>query len=272
MSVTADEPFLSKLYQLLAMLEFNSERAEVLEAVLKEYLVTRNVSIDVPKEARRRWQDRRKHLKAVSRAAPDKTPEEHLKSQWFRQECLLSSNIPAEYIPEYLVGKFGPFEDIFYSSLGFDPDAVWMFSFRVTEYLEFKKHIVGFRNEPYRFRTKAEYADLGFVAVPGGDYVERFRNLVTLDIGETRRMLSGTIGRETVNAILETLSLNVDELSVDSGAIRLSLKPLLRLDENTIVILRPTYLVRGLPAVYEELAKRLKPYRDSKGTAFEELV
>ncbi|MFQ5910035.1 MAG: hypothetical protein ACE5IJ_04850, partial [Thermoplasmata archaeon] len=113
--------------------------------------------------------------------------------------------------------------------------------------------------------------DLGFVRVPDEDYVESWRNLVTIDVGEAVRLLSGVLSRQEVEAVLRTLSYEDGKLPGDTP-IHLPSRPILRLDRNTVVILRPGYLTRGLPVVYERLSWPVKKFRESKGGTFEELV
>jgi hypothetical protein len=45
--------FYDKLYEILASLQYNSERRKILEDVLRNYLVERNSNIDIVTEARK---------------------------------------------------------------------------------------------------------------------------------------------------------------------------------------------------------------------------
>jgi hypothetical protein len=198
--------------------------------------------------------------------------EEAMKSQWFQQECVLSSNIPQEYVPEYITSKFGPFAEQFEETLGLSLDSLWLFSFKLAEYLEFKKHAIQFRDEIYKFKSKEEYADLGFISLPTGDYIKKWKNIITVDLRELRRLFAGVLSSHEIGKILEIRSLEMSDLPSNTDDIRLPSKPIFQADENTLIVLIPDYLANGLPTVYEELSNNIQEFRESKGRSFEELV
>lgn len=269
--LSVDDPFEAKLFEILAALRYNTERGHALESVLKEFLVNRDASISVAAEVRKLEAERERHLGEV-RKIPPTQQDEDLKSIWFQQDYILSSNIPHKYIPEYVIRKIGPYSQEFEEALGFPVDALLSLSFALLEYLTFKKHMVRFKDETYRFASKEEYADLGFVAIPDVHYIEKWMNVVTLDVREVFRILSGVLAPRDIEIALNVLSLDLGKLPKVPEEIRLPSKPILRLDRETVVILEPDYLARGLPVVYEELSKQVRHFLDSKGKTFEALV
>ncbi|MFQ5910036.1 MAG: hypothetical protein ACE5IJ_04855 [Thermoplasmata archaeon] len=135
---SAKKRFKAKLYQALATLNYNSERAQPVEAVLKNFLLTRDTSIDIAQEVRRIRAGELAEMKLTVKQSPAEA-EQIMKSHWFRQECVLASNIQHEYIPECVLGKFGPFADEFEASAGFNLNALWMLSFKFARIYGFQE-------------------------------------------------------------------------------------------------------------------------------------
>lgn len=255
--------FYDKLYELLATLKYNSERGEMLEDVLKNFLIEKNSNMDICAKAREIYQ-----TKNLPHEIKDK--KEYLKSEWFKQECLLLSNIPIRYVPEYLIQKFSPFAEEFEKIHELDMDAILKFAFSLIEFMEFKKHMVGFRDEVYKFKSKEEYANPWFVSSPSKEYVEKWKNVVTFSIPELGRFFSGRLSTSEIKKLLKLLTINWEQLQ--KSDIRFPSTPLFRTDENTIILLTPWYLTRALPSTYESLFKRCKSYLESKGKSFEKFV
>ena len=269
--LSTKNPFEVKLFEILAALTYNTERGDALESVLKDFLVKRDASIDVVSEVRRIQAVRERNLRETTKETRNQQ-DDYTKSSWFQQDCVLSSNIPQKYIPEYVIRKFGPYAKEFEEALGFPVDALVSLSFALLEYLAFKKHMVRFDDKAYRFASKEEYADLGFVAIPDVHYTEKWMNVATLDLREVFRLLSGVLGHSDIESALNVLSLDIGNVPKVPEEIRLPSRPILRLDREKVVILEPDYLARGLPIVYEELSKQVRSFLDSKGRTFEALV
>jgi hypothetical protein len=128
----------------------------------------------------------------------------------------------------------------------------------------------GFDGSVYQFKSKQEYADLGFISIPPEFYIQAWTDATTMDIGELSRQLRPDLGRNELDYVLNLLCYDLD-VRPHTGA-SLIMKPFLRLDKNSIVLLVDNYMMRNLPAVYEAQFATIKSYRESKGKAFEELV
>jgi Holliday junction resolvase-like predicted endonuclease len=263
------EIFLAKLYEILATLQYNSERTELLYDVLKHFLAKKDLTLDIPTKAREIFNEKEESLKGMQGAQNE---EEFLKSEWFKQKCLLLLNIPYQYIPEYVMGKFTPFAKDFEDKFNFDMSSLLKFSLGLMEYLNFKKHMIGFKNEVYKFNSKNEYADLGFVAVPPKTYIEKWKNIITISISELKRILAGLLSTYEIIKVLTILSIDLKNLNENLKSIEFSLKPILKINEDTLILLTPNSIIRSLPLNYEKLFKSIKKYRESKGISFEMLT
>ena len=272
-----EERFNDKLYEILATFNFNTERGEILEGVLRHFLVEKDVELDIKKKAKEAFDEinNDKNYIRDTNFDPTKIAEsKEFKREWFKQRHLLLSNIPNEYVPEYLMQKFSPFLEDFVDVYKFDANTLWMFAFKLIEYCQFKKYMVKFRDEVYQFNSKEEFADLWFVGLPEKNYVEKWKNIITFDIRELKRIFSSI--SKNINAefdsIIDVLSMRIEELPSKPEDIKLHLKPFLRLDDHTLVLLTPDYLTRALPVLYETLFSKCKSYLDSKGKTFERLT
>lgn len=266
--MSLDKGSLRKLYEILSTLKYNSERREPLEEILKKFLVEVDPQMDILHESRNLF-DRKKELILHSGRMDIHT--EFLKAEWFKQECLLLSNIPHHFIPEYVMQKFLAFSEEFERIYTFNVNSLWVFAFKILEYIQFKKATLGSSDEIYKFESKEEYADLGFVKIPSKRYIEQWKNIITLDKDETKRVLSGALSTYEIDKVLEIVSLDFECLPKDPREIRFQSKPILQTNGN-LVILTPWYLSRALPSIYENLFKKSSRYLRSKGKPFERMV
>ncbi|MEO0199489.1 MAG: hypothetical protein ABIL91_07950 [candidate division WOR-3 bacterium] len=234
-----------------------------MEEVLKHFMVKKDCNLDIPSKAREIFNKRILPLKS------SRNDKNFLKSEWFKQRCVLLHNIPQLFIPEYLIMKFNPFSESFKNKFGFNIQSLWLFSFKLLEYLNFKKYVTNFKDEVYKFKSKEEYADLGFVAVPPALYIEKWKNVITNSISELERVLSGLLSSYELKEVVETFSISWDNLDENKIEINFSLKPLLKINDDTLIVLNPEYLTRALPVKCEQLFKDIKEYRDAKGKTFE---
>lgn len=260
----------SKLYEILAMIQYNSERLKPLEDVLRKFLISKEEELEVASEVRKGYAKSRKELTTESKSF-QKTGIVS-KSYWFRQKTLLLTNIPAQYVPEYIVAKYFPFSEDFKAKYHLRVEALLYFTNGVMNYLNFKKNNLMFNDEIYQFSSKKEYADLGFVARPTEDYIDVWKNISTLSLTEVERILSGILSPWEVKKSLEMLLLDLQEQKLKSDNIDFAFTPFLRLDEDTFVLMVESYLMRSLPSIYESLLKKVKVYRDIKGKTYEQFV
>jgi len=242
-------------------MRYNSERIELLEKILVDFLNNPCTDLDITKEVRRIYNEERRRLSATRKEA-----FKEIKKELFRHKCVLLHNIPQEFVLEYILHKFSPFSAYFEDVYGINFHSLYTFAFKLKDYLEYKKCSLGFLDEVYKFKSKKEYADLGFVSIPSRDYIKNWSNIITFSVKEMKRLLP-EICEKDVEGTIDILSRTVGEGNVD-----IHLKPLLRLDRDTFILLNPNYIIRGLPSIYEFLFKKVRKYVENKGKTFEKLV
>ena len=256
-----------KLFEITSTLRFNSERQDPIESLLVDFLATPR-SLDVKSEVRK---------VAYKEHAENATYVEEIQrtgifpaSSWFKQLGLLVRDVPTEHVPQYIVSKYLPFADEFEQHYHCRWDSIMRFTMKFGEYLGFKMYQCGFDGSVYQFKSKEEYADIGFVSTPSDFYIEAWTNSTTIDIGELSRLVKPDLGRNELDYVLNLLCFDPQDGPFTNAS--LVLKPLIRLDKDTVVLLVNNYLMRNLPMVYEAQFSAIKAYRESKGNTFEELV
>jgi len=262
MTISQKEDFTKKLYEILATLQYNRERRMFLEETLRLFLAKRTQdfsAINIAKKAA---------LEKIRKAEKQHGIDI---STWFEQSHLLYSNIPSQYIPEYIIYKFSQYGNEFKKKFGFDINSLWIFSFMLYDYFQYKKEIIGLKDDVYVFKSKKEYADPSFIVPPPEPFTKAWENVVTFDVAEIERLSSGFLSNHEFEEVLVNLSMTSEQLSSDPKEISLHLKPLLLLDD-IVILLTPWYLVNALPPRYEILFRQIKPYMDTKGRSFERLV
>jgi hypothetical protein len=264
---------IDKLYEILATLHYNSERGDPLEDVLAKFLVNMNPVFDTEQEVREAFLQKMKQSEERHKGIQkgEYINSDQFKTDWFRQESLLLSNISQRYIPDYILGKYAPYEEEFIKKYDFDPNALWLFSFKFAEYFSFKQMQNGFADEVYAFESKKEYADLSFVKIPSPVYIEQWKNLITASKKELRRLFFGLVSPGDFNRVLDILSLKIDEIPDKKEEIHFPTKPFLQTNDD-LILLTPSYLGRSLHTIYESLFKNCKGYLDSKGSTFERIA
>lgn len=164
--MNSSDDFLDKLYEILATLKYNSERRELLEKVLKQFLIEKSVDIDIKRMVVEIYKKDRKFMEEGFKSI------ENLKKGWFKQEFLLLSNIPEDCIFKYIVGKYAPFSREFKRLYGIDPNALWLFALAISQYMGLRKYELNFEDAVYKFKSKKEYGNPTFIALPSRKYIE----------------------------------------------------------------------------------------------------
>lgn len=258
------EKFLRKLYEILATLRYNSERTEVIEEILKNFLISPDIDLDIKKEATIIFNKKKKGFESKN----NKNFDIEIKKELFKQKCILLSNTPHEFIPEYIYEKFSPFNKYFEKQYHFDMNSLWIFAFKLMEYLEFKKYSLNFWDEMYKFKSKEEYADMSFISIPSEEYIKNWKNIITFSVSEIKKIIP--LCKHDIDRVIDTICININTLK-DKKEFDLHLKPLLRIDD-ILILLAPHYITRSLPSLYELLFKKITEYNENKGKSFEKLA
>lgn len=256
----------STLFEILATLEYNSERAVPMEELLKKFLNNPR-TLDISKEAR----VIATNLDGIIRKGIDTTNnEENLISQLFSLQPILNNYIPDQFVPEYLELKYGPFAKEFEIRYRIPFDSLLIFSTNLKLRLLEKRMHFGHKDEVYQFSTKKEYMDLGFVKIPPNDYVKRLTKVLTFGLDEFYKFNSEILSIEGTDFVINLLSNSVyDKPNITD--LNFFHKPLLRINPNEVTVLTPNYLIKNLPVVYERLLRNVPAFFDRKGKAFEYL-
>ena len=254
------------LFEILATLNYNTERTEVLEGVLTKFL-KHPKSMDIAAEARmfkRKWSGG----STVSSSTADKN--DFMKELLFSYQVIINRSVPVQHVLEYLYGKYAPFAKEFENKYKIKWEALITFSFFLKAYVGDKMNDHRVIQDVYQYETKEEYGDSGFVKIPDSTYIDTWRRAITIDKAGLYKGLAQYLTKDEIDYITDLLSYNANE-ALASDKRNLFYKPLARLGSDSFVILIPDYLVKNLPVLYEKLLREIPSYLDVKGKAFEDL-
>lgn len=259
--------YLKSLYTLTAALRYNGEKVDLLESVLSDLLLNPR-AINIEKEAR----EIAKQIPPRLTAGQELSESEYksLRSEWFKLKRLLIRGVSENYVEEYIIGKFLPFSIEFEERYSIRWDALKTFCYKFMEYLEFRKHSAMFRDETYEFESMKDY-DPGSVKTPDNNFIDLWQAVSTIDIRDLKELFQNFLGAHELDKILSVLTIDDEDIKKESE-VNFALKPFVRIDSNTMILLTESYLIKALPLMYEALFKEISAFRDSKGDAFEKLV
>ncbi len=115
-----------KLFEILALINYNGERLEPLEVVLRNFISLKDENFDPLLKTRQYFETEVKKWEAESKNVQETG---HIsKSNWFKQKTLLCANIPRSYVPSYLASKYFPFSREFEEKYKLPVDSLLSFS------------------------------------------------------------------------------------------------------------------------------------------------
>ena len=254
------------LFEILATLNYNSERTDVLEEVLTKFL-KHPKSMDIAAEARMIKEKSSSGL-PVSHDTDDKN--DLVKKLLFSHQGIINRSVPVQHVLEYLYGKYAQFAKEFENKYKVKWEALITVSFFLKAYIGDMMNSHRIIQDIYQYETKEEYGDPGFVKIPGSAYIDTQRRVLTIDKAGLYEGLAQDLTKDEIDYVTELLSYNANK-ALASDKRNLFYKPLTRFGSDSFVILVPDYLVKNLPVVYEKLLREIPSYLDLKGKAFEYL-
>lgn len=124
-------------------------------------------------------------------------------------------------------------------------------------------------DEVYEFKSGEELVDFSFVQIPSQRYIDNFSKCTIFNLQECMERMPGA-SREDVEKALRTISISTDVDTLSN--VSLLEKPILKINDATFQILRPSYLLRGLPQRCRILLRNCERFRETKGKTFEKVA
>ena len=124
-----------------------------------------------------------------------------------------------------------------------------------------------FKDEVYEFKSGEELFDFSFVQIPPQKYIDNFSKCMFFNVQECMERMPDVSAIDLQKALHQfTIG------DVESDDVNLLEKPILNIDDKAFQILRPSYLIRGLPQRCRILLKNRERFKRTKGKTFEKVA
>ena len=260
---------LELLHRISATARFNSERVEILEKLLGKVLSEGLETVDMQKCL--------DDFKKLEKDQKDLFSPQGI----FKQQRNLSFfKIDGKKATEYLYTTYFPFTNPeLCGELGYRVAFSLLLCQSISYVVGTKAKKLGFTNEVYKFNDRYEYANQSFVSIPNDNYIKIWSDAITFKteeiLSDIDNILLNELGEhmdtEMTTGIKEAFNeLSFTQEDIQNGELfRLEIKPLLKIDVDTYVLLGNFYILRALVYQCETLLKNCKFYRENSGYVFE---
>jgi hypothetical protein len=260
---------LELLYRISATARFNSERVEILEELLGKVLTEGLENVDIQKS-----------LDDIKDAKEKEHDLFSPKGIFRNQKSITLFKIDQKQAMEYLYATYLPITNSgLCGELGYKVAISLAVCQSISHVCGSKAKSLGFKNKTYKFNDKYEYGNLSFVCIPNEDYIKIWSKSITFKTEEILKDMDGILleglGEHLDNVMEAGIKEAFNQLSFTQQDIqngepfRLEIKPLLKIDNNTYVLLGNFYILRALMYRCETLLKDCKFYRENSGKIFE---
>jgi hypothetical protein len=251
---------LDLLYKLTATTKYNSERRELLEDVILDFIKKRPTILNIKSEVEKCL---------IKRKEDEISDKQHM----FKSYDALQP-VTHNEIDEYVIHRYSKYRDIFKKRFGFGQELIRIITDIILLHgTEICKQ-TNFRPYTYAFKNKEEYGNMNFISIPDDYYITSWKKITTFNIADIYSVLIGTnVPVELVvnlSKILDLFSFTMEDVE-NNSKIRLQSTPILKIDQVTYIVLSTRYLKLCLPQKYELLMRKIKKYTDIKGKAFEKM-
>lgn len=249
--------FLETVYTISATIFYNSERGSDLEDVLCEYIKKHDEKIDIKTEFKKNIVKKMELFHSGNL----------LKVLFNNYDKMRSVLYDMEEYNNYLNLFFRPFSKEFKEKWGYDLQLYTLLSSAIYANVILKSRKENFKWDIYEFNSKEEYVNLSFIEIPDLEYRKKWEKIITFNPQEIIEPLIKYFPKEDVVNVFNTLTFDIT--SFKEKKIRLSEKPILKISNESFIILIPKYAISALPQKLYEMFTQVKEYNDKKGKIFE---
>jgi hypothetical protein len=267
-----DPKYLPKLNEIAATLNYNSERGYYLEQVLIDFLKNPRIDFDIKLEMRKLVNlDRATTGERIKNPHSSPGPENlamPLEDYFKHQETMLNYDVDPIFALEY-VQQYLKYDEALNEKYGLEISLVIRLVIAVADIAIEKSKESNIIHEVYEFKSGEELCDFSFVQIPSQRYVDDFSKCTIFNIQECMKRMPDVSPKDLQNALRQ---INILTEVAESNNISLLEKPILQIADQTFQILRPSYLLRGLPQRCRILLKNCERFRETKGKTFEKVA
>jgi hypothetical protein len=256
------------LYDVCAILEYNTERTEILEKLIKKIISEEPENLDIKEE-----------LRAI--VASNNIPLS-VYTMFRLQDTLLTLSVPSDDAKAYVEKRYFPYERTFSKNYGFSIVLVSATTYAILLTCGEKAKKLRFYDERYQFRSKEEYADKYFVRVPENSYIEKWKSVITFNKNEILSLFPKILSlfpetlvpqefKEKLDEVINLFSFTKQDLQ-NNPELRFQEKPIFKIDNDKFILVAPHYLIKNMPQKHELLLRKCQEYLNAKGNVFENMA
>lgn len=243
---------MDKFYEILALIQYNSERNGILQPLLKTFLIKKTDNFDIKKEI----------------LAIEINKKESILETIFKLfDTIITVGLSPQTIVDYIILRYKPFMDIFYKTYQISLDDFLYIALELGAV--FNEKSIKFNLASYQFTSKEEYANLKFIAFPDKNYIDKWKQIVTVDIDDFL-IKKDSISKEKIEIFLQLYAFDIHKLE-KKPYLRFKEYPLFHY-ENKIIFFNPSIFLKYLPHKINIMLKECKSYSAKKGKIFETIA
>jgi len=264
------------ILDFVSLIKYNGEKRDFIEKALKKFLLNPTKDFNIEKE-----------IEKIFKAGPvpnkkDKprdinnffTPEELFEMQ----DYILTIDIDPQDLVYYITEKYSIYNDSLKSEIGVTVSDIITFSTVLRAIYHFELGAQNYQFNPNIFSSLGEAYYPYILQRPdkASEQVSKMASL--LNKGALKLFLEKSKIIEDAKPLIDNLDLLLNLLSfgqedlVKDNKLRFQDKPLLKLDDETYIIINEIHFLFGLQSRLDSLLNKYQWYRDNKGKIFEKIA
>lgn len=270
-----NQKFLNTLYKILGIHAYNSEKREVLERILFNFLQSPEESLDIKQEVNHivREMEEECKIKPVKSISFIDIENKPMLKFFFSHPSVFIYSVTNDSAEFYCKEKYSGYSQEFRERYDINLSSILQVSKAIMLLLFEKSKKVGFSWDICLYLSKYDYLP-NHIEIPPERYINCYSKTITINLKEDLvklLQLSNTTKHE-IHSTLKLMSSQLNDFSNANSPFIFLKKPLLEIRDDVYIVLTPDYLVRGLPLRYETLMWNIKRFRDRKGKIFEKMA
>lgn len=271
-----EKEIINRIFDFVALIKYNGEKREILEKALKEFLISQNIEKSIEEYLKDAFEEGSPLKKDdVKRDFNNFFTTDEL---FERHDYILSIDADPADILYYLSEKYSIYDDRLKAEIGFTTSDIIAFSLALKAIYNHDLYTQGYKFNPNVFETKEQAYDMFYLQHPDekSRKISEFASL--LDKEALIIFLKGAQAEkgsnlliENIDSLLEIISFTIEDLREDNK-LRFQDKPLLKLNEETYLILNEVHLLYGLQSRLDNFLNKFSWYSEGKGKRFEKIA
>jgi len=271
-----DKEIINKIFDFVALIKYNGEKRDILEKGLKDFLLNPDKDIKIEDALKKAFESRTPFNKENT----DRDLNNFLTTDELFEihDYLLTIDADQQDLIYYLSEKYSRYNDKLKSEIGVTVSDIINFSMALRTIYYIDLQAQGYKFNPNVFSSKEEAYGLYNLQYPDENSKKISEMASLLDKEAFIIFLNGVNNDKAMDPLLKNLDFLLNLLSfkqedlVKDNKLRFQDKPLLKLNDETYIILNEVHLLYGLQSRLDTLLNNYQWYRDVKGMGFEKIA